>query len=263
MALLEVNNLYGGYESHEVLKGIDFKIDSARLVGIIGANGCGKTTLLKNLSGYFKPWQGNVNIAQENILAMNIRKRAKTVGYVPQNIPCDFSFTCYDLVMMGRAPYLGRFQREGELDRETVMNSMTLTHTWEFRNRFINELSTGERQRVYIARALAQQPKILLLDEPVSHLDIKYQVEVLNLLKELTCQGILVLVVLHDINLASQFCDEIMIMKDGTVLCRGTSAEVLLVQNISHAFSVDVKILDNPLTRTPYIVPVINKPKEL
>ena len=256
MSLLEISSLASGYVTKEVLNGISLKIGMPQFTGIIGANGCGKTTLLKNISGYFRPWGGWVKVAGKNVREMSIRERARTIGYVPQDIPYDFAFNCYDLVMMGRTPYLKRFQRESSLDREIVRDCMELTHTWSLKDRIATELSGGERQRVYIARALAQKPKILLLDEPVSHLDIKYQVEILNLLKELSStRGILVLAVLHDINLASQFCEEIIIMKEGTILSRGKPAEVITSRNIGDAFSIDVEIFNNPYNQTPCVVP--------
>ncbi|MCR4443181.1 MAG: ABC transporter ATP-binding protein [Peptococcaceae bacterium] len=255
MSLLELHNLSAGYQGTIVLKDISFAVESPEFVGIIGANGCGKTTLLKSISGYLKPRRGFVAIENKDIRQMSIRERAMTLGYVPQDIPYDFAFKCRDLVMMGRMPYLKRFQKESVIDRETVRESMEMTHTWHLRDRAATELSGGERQRVYIARALAQKPRVLLLDEPVSHLDLRFQVEILNLLTELSARGILVLVVLHDINLASQFCDEIIIMHEGAVLSRGKPAEVINNQNIESAFSINVQILDNPLVNTPYIVP--------
>jgi len=255
MPLLELRNLCTGYGDKIVLKDISFSVEEPVFAGIIGANGSGKTTLLKSISGYLKPRRGLVAVENKDVRQMSVRERAKTMGYVPQDIPYDFAFKCRDLVMMGRMPYLKRFQKESALDRETVREAMEMTHTWHLRDRVATELSGGERQRVYIARALAQNPKILLLDEPVSHLDLRFQVEILSLLKDLSARGILVLAVLHDINLASQFCDEILILHEGSVLSRGQPTQVITYQNIESAFSVNVEILDNPLANTPYIVP--------
>ena len=263
MSLLEISNLTSGYGTKKVLNQISLAIGKPQFTGIIGANGCGKTTLLKHISGYFRPWEGWIRIAGRNTDAMAVRERAKMIGYVPQDIPYDFAFTCYDLVMMGRTPYLKRFQRESDADREIVRESMELTHTWVLKDRVATQLSGGERQRVYIARALAQKPKIILLDEPVSHLDIKYQAETLYLLKELSAKDILVLAVLHDINLASQFCDDLLVMKDGSILCSGKPSDVITPQNISAAFTVDIEIFDNPYTQTPYVVPKRTKKSRL
>lgn len=254
MSIVKVDDLHFSYGKIEVLRGINFDIDGFKMVGIIGANGCGKTTLLKNISGYLKPYRGNVYIAGKNVSSMNSREKARLIGYVPQDMYSDFEFSCIDIVMMGRIPYLRRFQKETENDLRIVRESMMLTDTWNLRDRYLNELSGGQRQRVYIARALAQQPKILLLDEPVSHLDVKYQIELLSILKQLTAKGIIVFAVLHDINLSSQFCDLILLMKDGEIASIGTPNEVITAENIKMVFSVDADVIRNPITDTPLIV---------
>lgn len=259
LALLQVKNLLFKYGTDPVIKGMNLTIDSPQLIGIIGANGCGKTTLLKNISGYLKPTQGCVTIAQKEVQKMSIRERAQNIGFVPQQPPSDFAFTCYDLIMMGRTPHLKRLQKEGAVDHAIVQEAMALTYTSHLQDRLATELSGGERQRIYIARALAQKPRILLLDEPIAHLDIKYQVEILTLLKNLSQKGILILTVLHDINLAAQFCEEIIMMKEGTIISRGKPRDILSPKNISTVFSLDVEIIPHPLTNTPYIIPLTSK----
>ena len=289
MTLLQIEDLHYSYGTTEVLKGINLQLRAPLLAAIIGANGCGKTTLLKNISGYLKPSQGQISIVQKNaqnnmqnnpqnnlqktirndvpkdLSKMSIRERAQNISFVPQELLNDFAFTSYDLVMMGRTPYLKRFRQESAADHQIVREAMELTHTWHLKERPTTQLSGGERQRVYIARSLAQQPQILLLDEPVSHLDLKYQMEILTLLKGLTTkeQGILVLIVLHDINLASQFSDEIIIMKDGTIISQGKPQDIIIRKNIHNAFAIDVEIMHNPHTDTPYIVPLTAKKSKL
>lgn len=262
MPILQVDKLYFSYRKSDVLKGIDFTINENIMLGIIGGNGSGKTTLLKNISGYLKPKSGNVFIRRKNIEDFSIKEKARHIAYVPQEMPYDFEFSCYDIVMMGRIPFLKRFQVEGREDRDIVKECMVITNTWKFRDKNINELSGGERQRVYIARALAQKPRILLMDEPVSHLDIKYQIEILSLVNTLSNNGILVITVLHDINLASQFCDEIFVMKEGKIMASGCPKKVLTPDNIKSAFSIEVELLDNPITHVPYVVPALNKEKK-
>ncbi|MDI3478168.1 MAG: cobalamin transport system ATP-binding protein [Thermoanaerobacterium sp.] len=254
MSIVNVEDLHFSYGKIQALKGVNFKIEDYKMVGILGSNGSGKTTLLKNLSGYLKPSKGNVSIAGKSTYSMKSKDKAMLIGYVPQDVYSDFEFTSYDVVMMGRTPYLRRFQRESKKDISIVKEAMILTNTWDLKDRYINELSGGQRQRVYIARALAQEPKILLLDEPISHLDVKYQIEVLSILKQLTTKDILVFAVLHDINLSSQFCDFILLMKDGEIISMGTPNEVLTAENIKMAFSVDADIIRNPITDTPLIV---------
>lgn len=262
MTVLQINKLYFSYGKAEVLKGIDFTINKNMVAGIIGGNGSGKSTLLKNISGYLKPESGNVFIGKKNIKDFAIKDKAKNIAYVPQEMPHDFEFNCYDVVMMGRMPFLKRFQSESKEDKNIVKESMEITNTWRFKDKNINELSGGERQRVYIARALAQKPKILLMDEPVSHLDIKYQIEILSLVNSLSLKGILVITVLHDINLASQFCDEIFIMKEGKIMASGDPEKVLTPDNIKSAFSIEVELLNNPITHSPYVIPTLNRKKQ-
>lgn len=263
MSIIKAEDVSFKYGENEVLHGVNFNIDNCKMIGIIGPNGCGKTTLLKNISGYFKPYKGNIYISGKDINKMTAKERARYIGYVPQELSYDFDFSCKDIVMMGRMPYLRRFQKEGRNDFRIVRECMEMTDTWGFRDKSINELSGGQRQRVYIARALAQKPRILLLDEPVSHLDIKYQVDILSLLKDLSYQGILILTILHDINLASQFCDEILMMSNGDIVSEGAPNKVLTVENIEKTFSVNVEIMENPITTTPYIIPTKKREENL
>ena len=262
MSLLKVENLYFSYGKNKVLKGIDFTVYENKMVGIIGGNGSGKSTLLKNISGYLKPDSGSIFIKERNLGDFSIKEKARYIGYVPQEMPYDFEFSSYDVVMMGRMPFLKRFEQEGEEDEKIVREAMEITNTWKFKDKSINALSGGERQRVYIARDLAQQAQILLMDEPVSHLDIRYQVEILSLVKELTLKGILVIVVLHDINLASQFCDEIFIMKEGRIMAAGSPKRVLKADKIKAAFDLDVELIHNPVSHIPYVVPTLKKMRE-
>lgn len=262
MPILQVDKLHFSYDKTEVLKGVDFIINRSMMIGIIGANGSGKTTLLKNISGYLKPTSGNIFITRKNIKDFAVKEKAKYIAYVPQDIDYDFEFSCYDLVMMGRIPFLKRFQPERKEDKSIVMDCMKITNTWQFKDKNIKDLSGGERQRVYIARALAQKPKILLMDEPVSHLDIKYQIETLSLVNNLSSNGILVITVLHDINLASQFCDEVFIMKEGRIMAAGSPKNVLTANNIRSAFSIDVELLENPINHIPYIIPILSRKKQ-
>ncbi len=254
MAILKVENIHFSYGKKEILKGLNFSIQKSGTIGILGPNGSGKTTLLKNISGYLKPTSGNIFIENRNIRNFSIKEKARYISYVPQDVEYGFNFTCYDIVMMGRMPFLKRFQSESQKDKDIVKRSMEMTNTWQFKDTMINQLSGGEKQRVYIARALAQEPKILLMDEPISHLDIKYQIEILSFIRELAQQGILVIAVLHDINLACQFCNEILIMKDGRIMDLGRPNKVITPKSIKSAFSIDVDLIENPKNNIPYVV---------
>ncbi len=254
--ILEVENLHFSYGNNEVLRGISFSIERPTIFGIIGANGSGKTTLIKNISGYLRSNSGIVKIFGKEIERYTRKERAQIIGYVPQDIPFDFDFTAYDIVMMGRLPYLGRFQRESSKDRDIVKKAMVTTDTWDFREKTLRELSGGERQRVYIARALAQEAKILLMDEPVAHLDIRYQLEILSIVRDLVKKGITCIIVLHDINLASLFCDDVLILKRGKVLVKGKPEDVIREDIIKEAFNIDVKVIIEEESKKPFVIPL-------
>lgn len=254
--ILEVENLHFSYGNNEVLRGISFSIERPTIFGIIGANGSGKTTLIKNISGYLRSNSGIVKIFGKEIERYTRKERAQIIGYVPQDIPFDFDFTAYDIVMMGRLPYLGRFQRESSKDRDIVKKAMVTTDTWDFREKTLRELSGGERQRVYIARALAQEAKVLLMDEPVAHLDIRYQLEILSIVRDLVKKGITCIIVLHDINLASLFCDDVLILKRGKVLVKGKPEDVIREDIIKEAFNIDVKVIIEEESKKPFVIPL-------
>jgi iron complex transport system ATP-binding protein len=257
VSIIKIQQLNFDYGGDKVIKNISFEIETSKLVAIIGANGSGKSTLLRNMSGYLKPRSGTISVCGKKLEELSIKERARYIGYLPQDNNVDFDFNCLDIVMMGRMPYLKRFQRENSDDRQVVKESMDLTNTWHFRDKSITNLSGGERQRVFISRALAQSPKILLMDEPITYLDIKYQLEILMLLKQLCSKGILSIAVLHDINLALQFCDEIIMIHWGEIIAKGEPRAVITSNNIKVAFDVDVEVLQNPVSGKPYVVPKV------
>lgn len=255
--LIEAFGLKCGYEGREILKGVTISLQPGELIGLLGPNGAGKSTLIKALSKVLKPIAGIIYIEGEDIGSLSFKDVAKRVGVVPQETPLDYNFTVYDVVMMGRNPYVSRFRGETKLDKDVVIEAMRSTNTLELADRSITELSGGEKQRVILARALAQQPKILLLDEPTSHLDISYQIEMLNLIKRLVKEkDIGALSALHDPNLASQFCDKIILMKDGRIYDFGAPKEVLTSRNLKDVFSVDVIVKQHPIYDTIYILPL-------
>ena len=255
--LIEAFGIRCGYEGREVLKGVTISLLPGELVGLLGPNGAGKSTLIKTLSKVLRPIAGTIYVEGEDIGSLSFREVAKKIGVVPQETMLDYKFTVYDVVMMGRNPYISRFKGETRLDREVVMEVMRATNTLEFADRFITELSGGEKQRVILARALAQQPKILLLDEPTSHLDISYQIEMLNLIKRLIKEKNMgALSALHDPNLASQFCDKIILMKDGKIYDFGAPKDVLTSKNLKEVFNIDVIVKEHPVYNSVYILPL-------
>lgn len=261
--LIEAFGIKCGYEGREVLKGVTISLLPGELVGLLGPNGAGKSTLIKTLSKVLKPIAGTIYLEGEDIEVLSSKKVAQKIGVVPQDTTLEYKFTVYDVVMMGRNPYISRFRGETKLDREIVLEAMRATNTSEFADRFITDLSGGERQRVILARALAQQPKILLLDEPTSHLDISYQIEMLNLIKRLIKEKNMgALSALHDPNLASQFCDRIILMKDGKIYDFGSPKDVLTSKNLKEVFNIDVIVKQHPVYDSIYILPLAKTNKD-
>jgi len=259
--ILEIKNLVCGYDGKEVIKDVSFSVQSASFTGIIGPNGAGKTTLLKSISRIIRPSRGEIYFQGRDIFDFKIKELARAVAVIPQSLQIPFSFTVEEFVNMGRFSRLGRFQRFGRYDREAVAGALFLTDTLELKERKINELSEGEKQRVIIAQGLAQEPQLLLLDEPTSHLDITHQVQILNLLKHLSVQNNLtVLIVLHDLNLASEFCKELILLHHGRIHKEGRPQEVLTYQNIEDVYKTLVIVKENPLSHKPYVFLV---PKEI
>ncbi|MGI6703694.1 MAG: ABC transporter ATP-binding protein [Clostridia bacterium] len=244
MEAIKISGLCYDYPGKPVLKDINLSLSAGSFTAVLGPNGCGKTTLLKNISGYLNPGRGQVLVLGTPIQKLAQRDRARMVGYIPQNTSPGFGFTCRDVVGMGRLPYLGRFQWETREDREAVQEAMEQTDTWNLRDRQLRALSGGEMQRVLIARALAQKPRVLLMDEPVSHLDIKYQVEIISLVKRLCHEtGITAVAVLHDINLASRYCGGMVLIKEGSVVSTGSASKVITGENIRNVFDIEVDII--------------------
>jgi iron complex transport system ATP-binding protein len=260
MVTLNVNGVDCHYGSVKILSNVSLEVKSGCFLGILGPNGSGKTTLLKSISRVLKPHGGSILIDKENIYTLKPKQVAQTMAVVPQYNDVGFNFSAMDVVLMGRNPHLGNFQMENTRDVEIAKNAMTLTNTWDLADRPINELSGGEAQRVIIARALAQEPKILLLDEPMSHLDIINQIELMDLIKKLCIEnGLAVLAVIHDLNMASRYCDLLLLLNDGAVSALGPVEDVMTSENIQNVFGVDSIVRNNPLTNSPYVIPLSPK----
>jgi len=250
---LRLEDVSSGYID-EVIKDISFEAEAGDFIGIIGPNGSGKTTLLRTIAKILMPRRGVIYINGKNLAEMDIRELAKILAVVPQTFQSGFEFKVEDVVLMGRTPYLGRFELESERDYKIALRAMRMVGCEHLIGRNIGELSGGELQKVIIARALAQEPKILLLDEPTAHLDINHQIEIMNLLRKLADSGVLIVAVIHDVNLALQFCSKLILMKDGKVVALGKPEEV--VKAIGEIFDIDVIVRRNPITGKFYILPV-------
>lgn len=253
--VFKVHGVECSYGSHQVLKGVNFEVAPGSFLGIIGPNAAGKSTLLKTITAALKPTQGVVYFQGKDLNKLSRRDIAKQVAVVPQDTEVNFPFTVLEVVMMGRHPHLGRFDQESEQDFEIVRQAMESAHCWHLRDRNALELSGGERQKVILARALAQEPQIILLDEPIAHLDLSAQLEVLNLLKDMNFNhGVTVIAILHDLNLAAQFSKQLIMLKQGKIFKAGTPEEVLTPENIKGVYNTDVLVIKHPLTGVPQIV---------
>jgi len=257
MAVLTIDGIDCAYGSIDVLKNINFVVNSGEFLGILGPNGSGKTTLLRGISRVLKPKKGAILIDEKDVYTMKTADVAKQMAVVPQTTPITFDFTVLEVVLMGRNPHMGRFQMEGKQDLEIAKNAMELTRTWEFADRSVTELSGGERQRVIIARALTQEPRILLLDEPTTHLDISNQLEIMDLIKNLCeTKNLLIVAVFHDFNLAARYCDSIILLKEGKIVAAGKSEDTLTSENVRKVFSVDTIVKKHPVTGYLHVIPI-------
>lgn len=238
------------------MKNISLEIKDGEFLGLMGPNGSGKTTLLRCIMRYLTPEDGAVLIDSTPLHTMKEKELARLFAVVPQSSNLDFSFTAYDIVMMGRLPYANsRFMGESESDAQAVREAMERTDTWKFSTRPFNSLSGGERQRVIIARALAQKPRILLLDEPTVFLDLSGQFEIMDLLRDLNREGLTIIAVLHDINLASRYCERIALLNEGRLESLGTPDQVFTPENIMRIYDLDVIVRRDPVTNSISVVP--------
>lgn len=258
--LITADNLTCGYHANLVLKDISFAIHEGEFLGIIGPNGSGKSTLLRTLSRCLRPIKGSVFYKGNSLYHLPYRQTARDFAFVSQDTVFSFSFSVWEIVLMGRIPYLRPIQSETKYDLEVAKEAMAATDTLHLADRQISSLSAGERQMAVIAKALAQQPKVLFLDEPTSHLDIGHQIKILNLLKELNRnKNITIVVVLHDLNLASEYCDRLLLLDRGLVYKIGPPREVLTYQHIEEVYKTLVVVSQNPISSKPHVLLVTKR----
>jgi iron complex transport system ATP-binding protein len=257
MVVLTIDGIDCSYGSVNVLKSINFVVKSGDFLGILGPNGSGKTTLLRSISRVLQPKRGLILIDEKDIYGMKSVDVAKQLAVVPQSTPVTFDFTALEVVLMGRNPHMPRFKMESKEDLAIARKSMELTRTWEFADRSVTELSGGERQRVIIARALTQEPRILLLDEPTTHLDICNQLEIMDLIKNLCeTKKLLIIAVFHDFNLAARYCDSIILLNEGRIVAVGKSNDTLTSENVKKVFNVDTIVKKHPITGYLHVIPI-------
>ena len=234
--MIELQHIGVSYGERVILRDIDARVAVGRITAVMGPNGCGKTTLLRCIGGLMEPTAGSVTLDEQPVRTYSSKALAQKVAFVRQHAQTDFEFSAFETVLMGRNPYQRRLQNESQEDWDIVERCMRQTGTWELRLAKPHQMSGGELQRVMIARALAQETPVLLMDEPVSNLDIAHQIEIMRLLRASTDKT--VLIVLHDLNLALRFCDEVMLLHDGNLLYHGPIADGLTPERIATVYGV-------------------------
>jgi len=260
MVELEVDRLVTGYSDSKILKEISFHVEKGDFLGIIGPNGSGKSTLIRALTRVIPTWDGSVKYDNKNIEKMSRNEIARKVSVVPQDTFINFPFTVRDVVLMGRSPYLGRFENPDKEDIKIAKDSMKVTNTLRFEDRSVRDLSGGELQRVVLARALTQRPDLLLLDEATSQLDIGHKKEVMDTLKEKNRrEGLTVISVHHNLNLAARYCRKILLLDGGKKHAYGRPNEVLTNTHLRAVYGVEAEVHEHPKDGSLYVSPVDKK----
>jgi iron complex transport system ATP-binding protein len=261
--MIRMEKIQCGYGPKIVLDGIDLEVKKGEFVGIIGPNGSGKTTVLRAITRLIKPMRGRIYLDNKDIYALNHKEVAQEIAVVSQNLPV-ITMSVREFVLLGRVPYYKNLQFfESEHDLAAADRAMTMTDTERLKDNYMSEMSGGEVQLAFIARAIAQEPSLLLLDEPTAHLDITHQVSILDLIKRLNRQySLTVIIILHDLNLASEYCDRLVLMDSGRIQKAGTPEEVLTYSNIEEVYHTVVVVEKNPLSGKPFVLIVPEEVKE-
>ncbi|WP_430505151.1 heme ABC transporter ATP-binding protein [Haloparvum sp. PAK95] len=253
---LSASDLTVSFGDVPVLKGVDVDVDPGTFVGLVGPNGAGKTTLLRTLRGTLSPESGEVSVGGDAIAALSAREASRRVASVPQDTALSFDFTVEQVVEMGRTPHQSRFGGRDAEDTAAVDAAMERTAVAQFAERPITSVSGGERQRVLLARALAQATPVLLLDEPTGSLDVNHAVQTLELVSDLVAEGRTAVAAIHDLNLAARYCDELVLLADGEVRAAGPPTDVLTAETLRDAFGARTLVTDQPGTDAPLVTPL-------
>lgn len=254
---LKINNIISGYDNKTVIDDININIPNNKISVIIGANACGKSTLLKTIARLIKPFSGEILLDEEIIHDMPAKKLARILGLLPQSPIVPEGIIVADLVSRGRFPYQSFLKGLSKADHDAVNEALDIMDITDLANRSVDELSGGQRQRVWIAMALTQQTDILLLDEPTTFLDITHQVEILDLLTDLNKKrGTTIVMVLHDINLSARYADHIFALHEGKLVAEGAPSEIITKSLIKKVFDLDCSVISDPISNTPLIIPI-------
>jgi iron complex transport system ATP-binding protein len=256
MVVLGVSEITAGYGPAAVLHDLSFDLSPGEILAIVGPNGAGKSTLLKVAGGSLRSWRGRVELLERPLASYHRRELARLVASVAQENQVAFRFTVLEIVLMGRAPHLGPFHLESEHDLAAAHTAMERFELLDLAHRAINELSGGERKRVFLARALAQQPRVLLLDEPTAFLDLRHVAEILVQFRKLCAEsGVAIAATMHDLNAAASYADRVLLLNNGTMVACGLPDEVLTTENLEQVYQVKVQIGRNPVTGALAIFP--------
>ena len=259
---MELRDVSFGYGGDAVVQGVSFAVGRGEFLGVIGPNGSGKSTLLRLISGYLRPWRGQVLVQGRAVERYERRELGRLIGVVPQETAVTFPFSVTEMVLFGRTPHVGGFGFDRDSDLAAAQRAMQRTDTAHLARRAITELSGGERQRVILARALAQEPAILLLDEPAAFLDIRHEVEMYDLLRDLQREGMTVVSVLHDLNIAALYCDRLLLLHEGRVARTGTPSEVITYATLTEVYETEVYVALNDITGCLNVLPLSREHRE-
>ncbi len=253
--MISLSQVSFSYNDSLVIDHVDLAVDKGEMVALLGPNGSGKTTLIKLACGVLPLAKGDIYLNGSRLGKLGRRTVAQQVAVVPQQFFTPFSFTVQEVVLLGRTPFLRAFSDERKVDREIVQRAMELVGVDGLKGRYFNELSGGERQKAVLAMALAQAPRLLLLDEPTAHLDINYQAEILELVQKLNrAQGLTVIAAMHDLNLAALYFERVVLLKDGRIFADGRPDDVLTEETVRDCFSASVQITRDPATGAPHVI---------
>jgi iron complex transport system ATP-binding protein len=259
--MLEACQVTFSFNGTPVLDKVDLRLEAGKMIGVIGPNGAGKSTLVRLLSRSLTPADGRIWLNGQNLNQWRLSDLARVLAVVPQLPQLPPVFTAWEMVLMGRTPYLGWTGRESEHDRAATRQAMEETNIWHLADRLISQLSGGEQQRVVIARALAQEPQVWLLDEPTANLDISNQVETLSLIvRRVKERQLAALAVFHDLNLAAQYCDELVLLQQGRVVAQGSPNHVLTHSVLRQVYGTEVVVIPHPHNGLPVVLPVCGSP---
>jgi iron complex transport system ATP-binding protein len=256
--MLKINNLSVFYGDRQILHDIQLEVKSGEIVVLLGPNGAGKSTLIRSISGVIPIRKGNIFVDQKDVTTLSTMDRARHISVVPQAVSIPPAFTVWETVLLGRTPYLNFLGQTSAKDEAIARQALEQVDVLHLIDKRMNEISGGEQQRVLLARTLAQDTPILLMDEPTTHLDISHQVDLLKLItKQAREKNLTVLIALHDLNLASMFADRIAIVQTGLLCVAGTPRETLTSEIINSVYNVPVHVLSHPQSGAPFIIPDI------